>query len=137
MLHRKKENFTVCSSINWPSNLVNNVFVSVHYVDFNIKLLFFLTEILKSFPDFMSKTSKPCWAIFFTEWWGSEEKWFWLFKHFSKLKMTLCEYWISIKIKISMICVLKEYKIESKMVQKQWLQLKMTFLLDCNLTIFI
>ena len=68
MLHRKKENGTVCSSINWPSNLVNNVFVSVHYVDFNIKLLFFLTEILKSFPDFMSKTSKPCWAIFFTEW---------------------------------------------------------------------
>ena len=25
MLHRKKENNTVCSSINWPSNLVNNV----------------------------------------------------------------------------------------------------------------
>ena len=39
----KKENNTVCSSINLPSNLVNNVFASVHYLGFNIKLLFFFT----------------------------------------------------------------------------------------------
>ena len=37
------ENNTVCSSINSPSNLVNNVFASVHYLGFNIKLLFFFT----------------------------------------------------------------------------------------------
>ena len=41
MLDRKKENNTVCSSINSSSNLVNNVFASVHYLSFNIKLLFF------------------------------------------------------------------------------------------------
>ena len=41
--YRKKENNTVYSSINSPSNLVNNVFVSVHYLGFNIKLLFFFT----------------------------------------------------------------------------------------------
>ena len=46
MLDRKKENNTVCSSINLPSNLVNNVFASVHYLDFNIKLLFFSPKIL-------------------------------------------------------------------------------------------
>ena len=40
MVDRKKENNTVCSSINSPSNLVNNVFASVHYLGFNIKLLF-------------------------------------------------------------------------------------------------
>ena len=28
MLHRKKENNAICSSINWSSNLVNNVLVS-------------------------------------------------------------------------------------------------------------
>ena len=43
MLDGKKENNTVCSPINWPSNLVNNVFVGVHYLGFNIKLLFFFT----------------------------------------------------------------------------------------------
>ena len=32
MLDRKKENNTVCSSINSPSNLVNNVFASVEKV---------------------------------------------------------------------------------------------------------
>ena len=35
----KKENNTVCSSINSPTNLVNNVFASVHYLGFNIKSL--------------------------------------------------------------------------------------------------
>ena len=39
----KKENNIVCSLINSPSNLVNNVFASVYYLGFNIKLLFFFT----------------------------------------------------------------------------------------------
>ena len=43
MLDRTKENNTVYSSITSPSNLANNVFASVHYVDFNIKLLLFFT----------------------------------------------------------------------------------------------
>ena len=34
----------------------------------------------------------------------------------------------TIKIKISMIYVSKEYEIKTKMVQEQWLQLKMMFL---------
>ena len=63
-------------------------------------------------------------GIFFTKWWESEEEWFWRFRNFSKLKTALCEYWTSIKTKISMICVLKEYEVKTKMVQEQWLQLK-------------
>ena len=47
---------------------------------------------------------------------------------FFKAKTAFCEYWTSIKIKISMICVSKEYEIKTKMVQEKWLQLKMTFL---------
>ena len=65
MLHRKKENNTVWSSINWPSNLVNNVFASVNYLGFYIKLLFFFTYNLKSFPDFVSKSSEHYWGDFF------------------------------------------------------------------------
>ena len=43
--------------------------------------------------------------------------------------------WIlNIKIKISMTCVSKEYEIKTKMVQQQWLQLKM-FWLSYNLKI--
>ena len=65
---------------------------------------------------------------FFAGWWEPKEEWFWRFKPFSKLKTTFCEYLTSIKIKISMTCVSKEYEIKTKMVQEQWLQLKMTFL---------
>ena len=32
-------------------------------------------------------------------------------------------------------CVSKEYEIKTKMEQEQWLQLKMLFLLGCNLKI--
>ena len=32
-----------------------------------------------------------------------------------------------IEIKISMTCVYKEYEVEIKMVQEQWLQLKLKF----------
>ena len=76
----------------------------------------------------MSKSSEHCWGDFFTRWREPEEEWFWRFEKFSKLKTAFCEYWTSIKIKISMICVSKEYEIKTKMVQEQWLQLKMTFL---------
>ena len=51
---------------------------------------------------------------------------------FSMLKTAFCEYWTSINIKTSMTCVLKEYEIKTKMVQ-----LKITFLLGYNLSIFI
>ena len=34
MLDRKKESNIVCSSINFPSNLANNVFASVHYLSY-------------------------------------------------------------------------------------------------------
>ena len=128
MLDRKKENSTVCSSINSPSNLVNNVFATVHYLGFNIKLLFFFTQNFRSFPDFVSKSSEHCWGDFFTRWWESEEEWFWRFENFSKLKTAFCEYWTLIKIKISMICVSKEHEVKAKMVQEQWLQQKRTFL---------
>ena len=60
MLDRKKEKNIVCSSINVPSNLVNNVFSSVYYLGFNIKLLFFFTQNFRSFPDFASKRSEHC-----------------------------------------------------------------------------
>ena len=64
---------------------------------------------------------------------GGEEKWFWQFEPFSKLKTAFCEYWTSDKIKISVTSVSKEYEVKAKMVQEQWLQLKMTFLLGYNL----
>ena len=59
----------------------------------------------------------------------------WLFEPFSKLKTAFCEYWTSIEMKINMTCVSKEYKIQTKMEQEQWLQLKMLFLLGYNLKI--
>ena len=40
-----------------------------------------------------------------------------------------------IKIKISMTCVYKEYEFKIKMVQEQWLQLKMKFFLGYNVKI--
>ena len=79
----------------------------------------------------MSKSSEHCWGDLFTRWQEPEEEWFWRFKIFSKLKTAFCEYWTIIKIKISMICVSKEYDIKTKMVQEEWLQLKMTFLIFC------
>ena len=68
------------------------------------------------------------WGDFFTEWRKPEEEWFWQFKPFSKLKTAFSECWTSIKIKINMTCVSKEYEIKTKMEQEQWLQLKMLFL---------
>ena len=76
-------------------------------------------------------------GIFFTGWKEPEDEWFWQFEPFSKLKTAFCEYWTSIKIKINMTCVSKEYEIKTKMEQEQWLQLKMLFLLGYNLKIVV
>ena len=61
--------------------------------------------------------------------------WFWPLEAFSKLKTIFCKYWTSIKINISMTCLYKKYEVKTKMVQEQWLQLKMNFLLDYNMKI--
>ena len=61
---------------------------------------------------------------FFTGWWKPEEESFLQFEPSSKLKTAFCEYWTS-------IC-----KIKTKMVQEQWLQLKMTLLLGYNWEFF-
>ena len=114
MSDRKKENNRVCSSVNLPSNLVNNVFASAHYLGFIIKLLFFFTKNFKSFADFVSKSSEHCCGDFITRCWQSEEEWFWRFENFSTLKTAFCENWTPIKIKISMICVWKENEIKTK-----------------------
>ena len=60
------------------------------------------------------RESKILLRRFFGGWWETGE-WFWRFKAFSKLKTVFCEYWTSIKSKISMTCVYKQYE----MVQKQ------------------
>ena len=124
MLDREKENNTACSSIDSSSNFVNNVFASVHYLGFNIKLPFSFTWNFRSFPDFVAKSHGHCWGDFFTRWWEPEEKWFWQFENFSKLKAAFCEYWAPIKFKISIICVSKEYEIKTGAMNTA----KMTFL---------
>ena len=48
--------------------------------------------------------------IFFG-WWESHE-WFWPIKSFSKLKTSFCKYWTSIKIKICMACLYKDYEVK-------------------------
>ena len=57
------------------------------------------------------------------------------FKPFSMPKTAFCKYWTSIKIKINMVLVPKEYEIKAKMEQEQWLLLKM--LLGYNLKIYL
>ena len=64
--------------------------------------------------------------------WEPEEEWFWPFKLFSKAQKIFCKYWTLIKIKSSMTCEYKEYEGKIKMMQKQWLQLKVKFLLGYN-----
>ena len=56
---------------------------------------------------------------------------------FLKLKTAFSEYWTSIKTKINMTCVSKEYEFKTKMEQEQWLQLKILFLLGYNLEIVV
>ena len=43
--------------------------------------------------------------------------WGWSFRAFSELKTTFKKYWKLIKIKISMICMYKEYEVQIKIVQ--------------------
>ena len=63
---------------------------------------------------------KFCWweGVIFLDWWESEEECLWPFKNFSKLKTTICKYWILIKIKIRMSSVCKKYEGKTKIVQK-------------------
>ena len=70
----------------------------------------------KSLPE----KKPPQWG---REWEVSGKEWFWPFEPFSKAKATFCKCWISIKIKISMTCLYKEYSVKMKMVSEQWLQL--------------
>ena len=61
------------------------------------------------------------------DWWESDEKCFWPFKPFSKLKATICKYWTLVKIKVDMTCACKEYEVKLKILQEQWLQLQLKF----------
>ena len=70
-------------------------------------------------------------------WLELEAEWFCPFEPFWKLKTAFYKYWTSIKTKISMIYVYKGWEVKIKMVQAQWLQLKMTFLLGYNMKIVI
>ena len=56
---------------------------------------------------------------------------------FSRVKTTFCNYWTSIKIKITMTCVYKENVDKIQMVEEEWLQLKLQVLLDYNMKIVI
>ena len=70
-------------------------------------------------------------------WWEYYKEWIWPLKPFSKLKATFCKYQTLITIKISMSCAYKEYEGKTKMVQEQWLQLNIKFLLGYNMKIVI
>ena len=48
----------------------------------------------------------------------------------SRLKTFFCEYLTSIKIKITMVCVYKEFQIQKKMVQGKIIQINVKFLLE-------
>ena len=63
----------------------------------------------------------------FNGWWEPEEEWLWPLKLFLKLKSVFCKQGTSIKIKISMTCVSKEYEIKTNMVHEKRLQLQMLF----------
>ena len=61
-----------------------------------------------------------------------------LFQNFWKsVKAKFRKYWTSIKIKIGMTSMYKDYELEIKMVPEQWLQLKMKSLWRCNMKIVI
>ena len=76
-------------------------------------------------------------AIFFIWWSEHQEERFWPIEPFLKLKTTLCKYETSVKIKIGMTYVYKEYEVEIKMVQEQWPQLKVKFFIGFNVKIVI
>ena len=67
-----------------------------------------------------------------TLWWEPEE-WFWQFEIFPKQEHSLdTEHQLKSKL-AWLVC----HEIKTKMVQEQWVQLKMMFLLGYNLKIFI
>ena len=70
---------------------------------------------------------------FFIKWWESGKKWFWLLEPLSNLKTTFCKYWTLIKIKSSITCLYKGYKVKMKMAQEEWLQLKIKILYGYNI----
>ena len=59
-------------------------------------------------------------VFYYIGWWESGNKWVWPFQPFLNLTATLCKYWTSIKIIISMIVSTKSMKLRLK---EQWLQL--------------
>ena len=59
---------------------------------------------------------------------GSGEEWFWPLVPFSERKTTFSIYLTSIKTKISTNFEYKDYEDKIKMVQEQWLPLKIKFL---------
>ena len=54
-----------------------------------------------------------------------------------RIGINICRYWTLIKIKIGMTCVRKEYERKMKIVQKQWMQLKMKLVLAYNIKMVI
>ena len=76
------------------------------------------------------RSKKFRWGVFFY-WvvgiWGRVNFTIWTF---SRVKTTFCKYWTSIKIKITMTWVCKENEDKIKMVEEEWLQLKIQVLLD-------
>ena len=80
------------------------------------------------------RNRKFCWGDFSQGGWNLRSD----FEHLNlKLQKIFCEYWTSIKTKISMTCIYKEYEIKTKMMQKQWLQLKMEFCGGYNMKISV
>ena len=67
----------------------------------------------------MSKSSEDCLGDFLPGGENLRRSDFDNSKFFSKLKTAFYEYSTSIKIKIGMICVLKEYDIKTKTAQEQ------------------
>ena len=137
---KSKQNFTKCSK-NW-----NNI--SIREDNHNQKKNFQIsgqkiktkkqTKYLRIIKDgHLSDQS----GTFFIGWWESREKYFWPFKPFLKLKTTFYKYQTSVKIKIGMTCVYKEYEVKI-MIQEhyysyKWLQLQKKFLLGYEMEIDI
>ena len=69
----------------------------------------------------------------FTESRETDKEWFWptwtFFKAEKNILRIFWRYWKSIKIKITMTCVNKEYEVHIKMEHELWLLLKIKFLL--------
>ena len=87
----------------------NNTFVNNNEYRFNNNTIY--NNIFVIYDIYGEEMGKSTSDIFFIDCWESDEEWSWPFEPFSKLKTTFCKYWTSIKIKIGMICVYKEYEV--------------------------